>query len=36
MVNREDLLKSLAEQNVTYELIEHVPVYTIEEMDALG
>ena len=33
---QEDLLKSLAEQNVTYELIEHVPVYTIEEMDALG
>lgn len=36
MIDREALLKSLAEKKVTYELIEHTPVYTIEEMDELG
>lgn len=36
MIDRETLLKSLAEQKITYELVEHAPVYTIEEMDELG
>ncbi len=33
---REKVLEKLKEINITYKLVEHTPVYTIEEMDALG
>ena len=33
---REKVLEKLKEINIKYKLVEHTPVYTIEEMDALG
>ena len=33
---RDDVLEKLNEFNIEYEEINHTPVYTIEEMDALG
>lgn len=33
---KEKVLEKLQELNISYEEVEHVPVYTIEEMDALG
>ena len=33
---REKVLEKLEEINIKYKLVEHIPVYTIEEMDALG
>lgn len=33
---RDDVLNKLNEFNIEYEEINHTPVYTIEEMDALG
>ena len=33
---REKVLEKLKEINIKYKLVEHTPVYTIKEMDALG
>lgn len=33
---KEKVLEKLKELNISYEEVEHVPVYTIEDMDALG
>ncbi|WP_196595750.1 hypothetical protein [Pectinatus frisingensis] len=33
MLNKDDIYKLLDENNVSYEKYEHIPVFTIEEMD---
>ncbi len=33
---KEKVLKKLQELNINYKEVQHLPVYTIEEMDALG
>ena len=35
MLNKDDIYKLLDENNVSYEKYEHIPVFTIEEMDAV-
>lgn len=32
----EEILEKLKEMNINYEIVEHEPVYNMEEMDALG
>lgn len=33
---KEEVLKKLKDLNINYKMVEHTPVYTIEDMDALG
>lgn len=33
---KEEVLKKLKDLNINYKMLEHTPVYTIEDMDALG
>lgn len=33
---RDNVLEKLKELNIDYKIVEHTPVYTIDEMDALG
>lgn len=33
---KEEVLKKLKELNINYKIVKHTPVYTIEDMDALG
>lgn len=36
MVNKEDIIKLLDERNIEFELVEHVAVYTMEDIDKLN
>ena len=36
MYGKEEIYELLSEKGIVYEKMEHAPVYTMEEMDALG